>query len=129
MYCTYVFWLPLRQEVDDEADKNATTNINFLHWFKFVGIYSVENKVNNSFKFKTKKINKKIKTKSIYKQSKHILYSIYIYIKNTESAMIIMHAGQINCVLWYELIYKTKKKPLTKRQQNWFAFNATDDDV
>lgn len=23
--------------------------------------------------------------------------------------MIIMHAGQINCVLWYELIYKTNK--------------------
>lgn len=44
--------------------------------------------------------------------------------------MIIMHAGQINCVLWYEIIYKTNKnKILTKRQQNWFAFNATDDDV
>lgn len=45
----------LRQEIDDEADENATTNINFLHWFKFVGIYSVENKVNNSFKFKYNK--------------------------------------------------------------------------
>lgn len=68
-------------------------------------------------------------------RKKNNYYTLYIliykvYIINTESAMIIMHAGQINCVLWYELIYKThKNKILTKRQQNWFAFNATDDDV